>query len=88
MERSGINDRIARKYGGDPHRWVAFSCECADPTCGRVVALKRAAFEALRQQGKPVLAPAHQASPGFAAWSPGSLPPPDRAAEDGADLHA
>jgi hypothetical protein len=37
-----------------------FRCECGAPDCRAIVSLTLAEYEALRQEGRPVLAPGHE----------------------------
>jgi hypothetical protein len=43
----------------DPHRPVAFVCECSDPDCLRTVVMTPAEYRA--RAGKPVLHESHRA---------------------------
>jgi hypothetical protein len=43
-------------------RWD-FTCECGAPACRVTVSLRLAEYEALRREGRPVLAAGHEKHP-------------------------
>ena len=52
----------ARRFEGiepEPDLWE-FTCECGAPDCRVTVRLTLAAYEKLRAEGRPVLAPGHE----------------------------
>jgi hypothetical protein len=62
-----VNDRIhqlaVRLDRADIQETWDFRCECSDPGCNRLVALALHEYEALRDQGSPILARGHQPHP-------------------------
>jgi hypothetical protein len=52
----------ARRFEGvDPgHDPWEFTCECGAPECRAAVSLTLAEYEAMREAGRPVLAPGHE----------------------------
>ena len=59
IDRREVNEFRLRTFGREDDRMIAFICECADPDCRRAVVLRRATYDDLRRQGKPILFPAH-----------------------------
>lgn len=52
----------AKRFEGiepEPESW-SFTCECGAPDCRVAVSLTLAEYEALREAGRPVLAPGHE----------------------------
>ncbi len=56
-----VHEAARRFAGNEPERdpWD-FTCECGAPDCRVPVSLTLAEYEALRAQGRPVLAPGHE----------------------------
>jgi hypothetical protein len=57
-----VHEAARRFEGVEPgaDRWD-FTCECGAPACRSTVSLTLAEYEGLREGGRPVLAPGHEA---------------------------
>jgi hypothetical protein len=54
-----VNDRLAEIQSREGDEALTLLCECAGPRCAQRVAVERGRFTAMRENGKPVLAPSH-----------------------------
>jgi len=54
-----VNDRLAEIQSREGGEVLTLLCECAGPLCAERVAVELRHFNAMRENGQPVLAPSH-----------------------------